>query len=173
MNDKIFYREIKADDAKSLLKLAENTIKEDIYSVISIEEFKYTIEEEKKWITSNITNANNICLIACNSNDEIIGSINIIQKDTIKLSSVSELDLNISKNYRNYGVGTKLLALALDRLKSKPNIKIVNLQVIKENERAIHLYKKFDFKINGIFVHYLKIGEKYSTLVNMYKNIAK
>ena len=58
------------------------------------------------------------------------------------------LAISLYKNYRNLGIGSKLLDLILRHLKSL-GYKRVSLGVSKENFHALHVYEKVGFEIIG------------------------
>lgn len=74
----ITIRDIQIKDAGDYLSFAKEILLEEKYSVTDIDDFKITIAEEEKWIEKIISNPNNILLLAINNN-EILGSISIIQ----------------------------------------------------------------------------------------------
>jgi ribosomal protein S18 acetylase RimI-like enzyme len=74
-----------------------------------------------------------------------------------------ELSMSVNKNYRNLGIGTKLLTSMLERLKQL-NYKQVSLSVDRRNF-AFRLYQKFDFEI----VH---SDEKSATMINRHLQLA-
>ena len=59
-----------------------------------------------------------------------------------KSSHVGELGIFIKKGYRDKGIGELMMQQAL-KYANKEGIKIVKLSVFANNDRAIHLYKKF------------------------------
>lgn len=64
----------------------------------------------------------------------------------------------VDKKYWEKGIGTKLLEFALKKLKDK---KRIDLEVTADNRRAISLYKKFNFKVEGILKKRVRRGRKY------------
>lgn len=72
-------------------------------------------------------------------NDLIIGYLNysiIYEKAEIN-------NIFILEQYRNQGIGSKLIEYLLEKCKICENI---TLEVRKDNERALRLYKKYGFK---------------------------
>lgn len=74
--------------------------------------------------------------------DEIIGFLTI---DTI-YERMELIQIEIDKQYQNKGYGQKLMDFMILEAK-KRNVENITLEVNKENEIAIHIYQKYDFKI--------------------------
>ncbi|MBN2729134.1 MAG: GNAT family N-acetyltransferase [Bacteroidales bacterium] len=157
--NKLVIREITIKDACNLLHFAKDILREDIYSFTSIEEFNYSEEEEKEWISNILKNKNNILLVVEQDGD-LIGNISITQSLTSKSSHVSELSINVDKKYRNKGIGKMMMDIALKKVAECSDIKKIVLQVFCTNERAISLYKKFGFKEEGIFKQHIKFNDE-------------
>lgn len=87
----------------------------------------------------------------------IIGFL-IMIKD--KRDRANLINLLIDATYRNRGWGSFLLEQALDRIRMDyPKIHTVVLNVKIGNTPAIHLYKKFNFKIVEKIEDYYQTGE--------------
>ncbi len=56
------------------------------------------------------------------------------------------LSISLYKEYRNHGIGSEMLRVILQHLKSA-GYKQISLSVNKENLHAVHVYKKIGFKI--------------------------
>ncbi|BAN94228.1 acetyl transferase [Streptococcus dysgalactiae subsp. equisimilis] len=55
----------------------------------------------------------------------------------------------VAEPYRGYGIGQLLLEVVLDWAQETPYIETLMLEVQVRNSRAIHLYKKYGFHIDG------------------------
>jgi len=72
--------------------------------------------------------------------------------------------IQIVPTFRGRGVGSHLLQYALDQIK-KDGKKLVTLEVVDANERAVNLYKNKKFKIYGNLPNsFIKDGKNYATL---------
>lgn len=111
----ITIRDIQIKDAGDYLSFAKEILLEEKYSVTDIDDFKITIAEEEKWIEKIISNPNNILLLAINNN-EILGSISIIQNTEKKTSHVAELSVHVKKKYRNNKIGRLLTSIRFKKL---------------------------------------------------------
>jgi RimJ/RimL family protein N-acetyltransferase len=57
--------------------------------------------------------------------------------------------MSIDKGWRDQGVGSKLMARAVEWAKGTGVVSRVELLVFTRNEMAIHLYQKFGFLVEG------------------------
>lgn len=83
--------------------------------------------------------------IVAKLNNEIVGFGGI----KVVLDSADIMNIVVKKNFRNLGIGTSILneiiALCLSL-----NLSSITLEVRKDNEYAISLYKNFDFETLGV-----------------------
>lgn len=90
-------------------------------------------------------------------NKKIIGFI-IVIKD--KKDRANLINFLIDKSYRNKGWGSFLLQHTLDRIKiNYPKINKIILNVNVDNSPAVHVYKKFDFRIADKIDNYYNNGD--------------
>ena len=66
-----------------------------------------------------------------------------------RLVHVAGLGVAVHDVYQDQGVGTALMEAAIDLADNWLNLKRLELDVCTDNERAIHLYKKFGFVVEG------------------------
>ena len=69
------------------------------------------------------------------------------------LDTADIMNIVVRKNFRNKGIGKKLLDFLLKEAK-KENIKVAFLEVNKDNLPALKLYKNLGFKEIGIRKNY-------------------
>ena len=82
-------------------------------------------------------------------NEHVIGWCDIIPKPFEGRDHVGILGMGILKEYRNKGIGTKLLLITMNHAKKINGIEKVELEVFKSNINAIKLYEKNGFVIEG------------------------
>jgi RimJ/RimL family protein N-acetyltransferase len=59
------------------------------------------------------------------------------------------LGISVRQGWRNQGVGSKLLAQAIEWVRQSGVITRIELYVYARNQAAIHLYEKFGFEVEG------------------------
>jgi len=69
--------------------------------------------------------------------------------------------MGVIAEYRGHGIGKALLQVALEKAKTQELTRI-ELDVREENHRAIELYKRFGFKIEGLKQNATRIDGIYS-----------
>ena len=80
--------------------------------------------------------------------DKVVGFINYYEiYDRIEIANFNVLDY-----FQNNGIGTKLINYVINKYKEK--YKNITLEVRKDNEKAIKLYKKVGFKEKAIRKNY-------------------
>jgi RimJ/RimL family protein N-acetyltransferase len=81
---------------------------------------------------------------------------------------VANLGMYIFKPYREKGIGTHMLAWMLDWAK-EADLGKITLAVLATNQRAIRLYQKFGFEVEGIRRKQYRIGNEYVDSILMAK----
>lgn len=80
--------------------------------------------------------------------DKVVGFINYYEiYDRIEIAN-----FNVLEYFQNHGIGTKLINYVIEKYKGK--CKNITLEVRKDNEKAIKLYKKVGFVENAIRKNY-------------------
>ena len=101
--------------------------------------------------------------------DKIIGSAQIAAGDLPTSLHRVNLGLGIYKEYRNIGLGQKLIHIIIDWCKNKPSIYWIDLGVFSGNNNAKIVFEKVGFKETGQiedawFIDGLSIGETLMTI---------
>lgn len=84
----------------------------------------------------------------------VIGNIGLEQFSRIRRSHAGGLGMGVAQAWQGKGVGSTLLAAALDIADNWMNLQRVELSVYNDNEAAIGLYRKFGFETEGLFRDY-------------------
>lgn len=83
--------------------------------------------------------------IVARLNNEVVGFGGI----KVVLDSADIMNIVVKKNFRNLGIGTSILNEII-ALCSSLNLSSITLEVRKDNEYAISLYKNFGFETLGV-----------------------
>lgn len=153
-------RSAEISDAENLLKTIQKYIVDSEYIPKISEEIKLTIQQEEEWINTFIQKENSLLLIAEYEN-EIIGNIDITGSSRTIMQHTGVIGMGMLKEWRNFGLGTELMNLAINWAKDNPILELLWLQVYCENELGVNLYRKMNFKDNGIIKNYFKKNGKY------------
>ena len=84
----------------------------------------------------------------------VIGNLGLEQFSRIRRSHAGSVGMAVSVAWQGKGVGSKLLATALDIVDNWMNLQRVELSVYADNDAAIGLYRKFGFETEGLLRDY-------------------
>ncbi len=91
----------------------------------------------------------------------IVGECSLHPKQFMSKSRhIVELGINIKKGFREIGIGNVMMDYMISWAKKKGFEKI-SLSVFSTNQRAVNIYKKFGFRIEGVKRKEFKIGGDY------------
>tara|TARA_B100001996_G_C18589849_1_gene565638 strand:+ start:566 stop:1036 length:471 start_codon:yes stop_codon:yes gene_type:complete len=152
------FRKLNTDDNKILSKL------------ISTEGFNYAEFLNIGWSEDQINeqlNKTTNFSYGIIYNDSLIS---FILGDLFNIEKISEYEIlliYVCKNFRNQGLGTKLLKKTEENIKC---LKKIYLEVAKNNTEAVSFYKKMNFKIFNSRKNYYLIENKKIEALLMSKN---
>lgn len=155
---KVIVRNAEINDATALVNLKFEITKEIIYMLRDPDEFHSTIDNELNRINEMLVNKNKIYLVA-EVQGEIVGTIDFETKLLRKIKHVGIIYMGIEENFRDMGIGSILLNTVIGWATSNPDIEKITLQVFSNNQRAIHLYKKLGFIMEGRCVKDMKFSD--------------
>lgn len=153
-------REVKASDAKSLLKHANQVATETIFLGREVGELDVSIEEEEKLITrwneSRLTN-----FIVCIVDGNVVASCIVSGREGRKrFSHIVTLGISVNKDFWGKGIGSKMMEEQIKYCQANAISKI-NLEVMTNNTSAIKLYQKYGFEIEGTNINAIRIDNKF------------
>ncbi len=166
----ILIRQAVSDDAKGLLELKLEYIKDTQTLPLFEHEYLNDIDEERDMIERYQSENNSIILLAV-SQDVIIGNIDLTGSWRKKMQHTGVIGMGIHSQWQNQGVGTLLLQNILDWSKESQILKTIWLEVYASNSSGIALYKKLGFKKCGILPNFFLEKEKYIDKIIMSANI--
>ena len=149
------------DDAPKIIEYMNALLQNsESYLEMSRGEFKHTVEEEKSFLDYAGKSGNSVFLLA-EDDGEIVGSLVCVGSERIKTKHNTMLGITVKEEYRNKGIGSRLLEFAINWAKETGVVKRIELHVFNTNGRAIHLYKKYGFTIEGEKQKAIKINDEY------------
>lgn len=119
----------------------------------------------KQIIKNDIESMCNLFLVA-EVNDRIVGFSRCEGNKLKRISHKVEFGVCVLKEYWGYGIGQHLLKEAVHWADAN-GIKKITLNVLETNEKAIKLYKKYRFEVEGILIKdkILSDGNYYNTIL--------
>ncbi|MDN3016077.1 GNAT family N-acetyltransferase [Paenibacillus sp. BSR1-1] len=164
-NLKYIVRSATESDAQNLSEVrlhvdgeTENLDREPGEAYIDEAGFKQIIKDDSE-------SMNNLFLVA-QANDRIVGFSRLEGSKLKRTSHKVEFGICVLKEYWGYGIGKNLLSESINRADTN-NIKKITLNVLETNEKAIELYKKYGFEVEGVLKRdkILSDGNYYNTIV--------
>jgi len=111
-------------------------------------EFNVSIKEEKEVISKHKESASKLFLIAC-IDEEIVSVLTFATENKKRKTHVGIFGITVKKDFWGLGIGNTMISELVEWAKSTKIIKKINLMVQTNNEKAINLYKKHGFEIEG------------------------
>ena len=108
----------------------------------------YTVEEERA-VLAEYAAADNAVFLVAEVAGEFVGELSCRGGTRSPMRHAVVLGMAVRAGWRNRGIGTALLSAALDWARGTGVVTRVELSVYEENARAIRLYEKFGFVIEG------------------------
>jgi putative acetyltransferase len=140
----------------------------EMYSSLSEETLRwamppYTREIIDRWM-NNLPHC--ITLVAVYG-DRIVGHATVFKSPHPRRKGVADFGIYIHQDFQNVGLGTAMVSKLLESAK-KERLHRLELGVIAENTRAVRLYKKFGFEVEGVSKDWYFGGDgKYHDFVAM------
>lgn len=112
------------------------------------------------------------CIFVAEIDRKLVGTIDFWNGYRKRIEHTGEFGMGVLPEYRDMGIGAKLIEVLLEWAKENPIIEKVKLGVFATNERAVHLYKKMGFVEEGRCVREVKMGDgTYIDVIEMYKDV--
>lgn len=141
-------------DAEGIFAVRKKTVSEQNYFVTITEEFKVDIESQKAKIFQNKQNGG-LNLVADDSG-RIVGFLTFKRNPLKRLNHTGSFGMGILEDYRNQGIGYKMLRNLIIWAKKQNGLEKICLGVLSTNERAIATYKKAGFEEEGREIRQIK-----------------
>lgn len=105
-------------------------------------------------------------LVACVAG-EVIGSLGLETTDRPRRRHVGQIGMGVRDDWQGRGVGTALMAAAIDLADNWLNLIRLELTVYTDNAAALALYQKFGFVVEGTLHAYAFRGGRYVDVLTM------
>ncbi|SDX07720.1 GNAT family N-acetyltransferase [Streptococcus equinus] len=141
----VIVEEAQLSDAKALVDLLSQVSQETDFVVA---ETILSQEDMEIFLERHLESVNEICLVV-RVGKELAGVLNVSSTSSPQTNHIGDIFIAVQEKYRGYGLGSLLMEVALDWACHTPVIRRLELTVQARNSRAVHLYKKFGFKIEA------------------------
>lgn len=167
---KMCIRKAEPGDASPIVKMSTQIGSETDNFTYGEDDFYFTEEQQKSFI-SNIGDKDNYLYIVGIVDNKIVATLSYLSSSRRRTMHRGELGIGVLKEYWGMGVGSHLMDYFFKWANSKAVVKKIDLEVREDNLRAINLYMKYGFKIEGRISRGMLIGGKYYDLYCMGKTI--
>ena len=163
------------DNRKALIRLQNvEEVTESLHIIdVVAKEGKYLMEDgvdqrRVDWTRKQLElNDDKVLYIVAEVDGSLVGNLDLVlYGGTPKTEHVRYLDMAILDRYRSIGVGSALMDYCIEWARNKGLEKII-LEVFSSNVRAINLYKKFGFIIEGTNRGAVKLFGKTVDIIQM------
>jgi len=137
------FDQLREQDLPQLIPVFNSIIQEGIY--FHRNEGLPDLETARRWYQDRVK-AGLIFMVARVSN-QLVGGASL-EPGRGKASHIATLGIYLRKEFRNIGIGTRLMKAIIQTARER-NFEIIKLKVFASNKRAIRLYKKFGFQECG------------------------
>lgn len=142
-------RPAEINDAKGCLEcFLQLTQETDFLLYTRAEAEIYDVAAETVFIASHLDHPGHLFLVA-DVEGEIVGSLTLQQHKFRKQHHIAMLGIAVLHKYWNMGIGRRLLTAAIRWVEEHPVIAVIYFEVLSTNERAIQLYRNFNFTEHG------------------------
>jgi RimJ/RimL family protein N-acetyltransferase len=167
MDNTYIIREAVSDDAEKMISYLNLVGGESDNLLHGKNEFNVPIEGVKRKLAMSKESQNSIVLIAL-ENEQIIARAELDGYYPARIRHRAKFSISVRKDYWNQGIGTEMLKRIFEQAK-KMDLRIIELEVISDNERAINLYHKMGFADIGIYKDYFYVNEMFKDALVMQK----
>ena len=169
MEDTYIIREAVPDDAENMISYLNQVGGESDYLLYGENEFNVPIEGVKRKLAMSKDSQNSIVLIALEK-EKIIARAEIDGYYPARIRHRAKFSISVKKEYWNQGIGTEMIKRIVEQAK-KMKLRVIELEVISDNVRGIHLYHKMGFIDIGIYKEYFYVNGMFKDAVVMQKII--
>ncbi|WP_165312949.1 GNAT family N-acetyltransferase [Vibrio ziniensis] len=135
-------RRAEPSDAKAIKKIYE--CKNAYSSTLQLPHPSLTLWEKR---TTDVPD--NVYVYVALVDGEIVGNLGFEVCTSPRRRHVASFGMGVKDDVQGRGVGSALLSTVVDLADNWLNLKRIELTVYSDNDRAINLYKKFGFAIEG------------------------
>ncbi|MGE5589584.1 MAG: N-acetyltransferase family protein [Bacillota bacterium] len=145
-------RPVTLDDAAESVAIVRQAAEEGIYLLVEPEMVR-TAEEQREYLRQ--LHPDDLFLVT-EVDGHVVGQVDAYRGRWGKIRHTADIGLVIAQDYRNLGIGRRLLQ-AVDRWARESGLLKLSLGVFSSNDRAIHLYRGCGFQVEGVRSRHLYV----------------
>jgi RimJ/RimL family protein N-acetyltransferase len=155
----LIIRPVQEDDAEAFLTLSNRLDEETAFRLLEPGERRSTVEEQRE-IIGRVQSTENHAILVAERDGQLVGYIAAIGGKYRRNKHGVHVVVAVLQTCSGQGIGTKLFE-ALETWARRYRIHRLELTVMVHNERAIGLYKRLGFKVEGRKRHSLLVDGSY------------
>ncbi len=152
-------RAITESDAEQFLLLSKALDEETQFMMLEPGERTTTVEEQTQRIR-NLLSQDNQMIFVVERENQLVGYLGALGGNYRRNHDCAHVVIGIRQDFAGQGIGKSLFE-ALEKWALDRKLHRLELTVMSHNERAIHLYQKMGFKIEGTKKHSLLVNGRY------------
>ena len=157
-----------AKDAAAMIEYLKQIGGETDNLTFGSEGLPITLESEEAYL-KQLENSSNDVIFVAKAEGKIVGDASL-NRLVRRMSHRGDLGIAVIKEYWNQGIGSQLMNRILEFAKEN-SFEIIDLQVRRDNLRAIHLYERYGFKKMGTHPAFFEINQEYVPFDYMYLEV--
>jgi ribosomal protein S18 acetylase RimI-like enzyme len=123
-----------------------------------------SLDSARQFVLSNIEN--DVPQFVALLGEEVIGWCDVSPMTEEGFAHCGRLGMGVHQDFRGQGIGTQLLAQAMQKSREK-GLERIELEVYGSNESAIKFYERAGFVVEGVKKKGRKLDGEYDDLVQM------
>lgn len=136
-------------DAPQIVKYLKENQDRYRYMISRTDEMNLTPDYEKKMIKLHAQRENCLFLVAV-ADREVVGVLNFVGGSRLRDRHDGEFGVSVHNELFSMGIGRKLVSYLLNWARENTVLKRVTLFVMNDNKRALEMYKRLGFQIEGV-----------------------
>ena len=144
----LLIREAVVEDARAVLDYVEDISGESNFLSFGPGEFELTEAEEENVLRKYRESDNQLYILGLIDNT-IVAALSFSVGRRPRVRHSGEFSMSVRKQYWGLGIGSLMLDTLIDWARGTRTVKKINLRVRTDNQRAIALYKRKGFVIEG------------------------
>ncbi|HAE43202.1 MAG TPA: N-acetyltransferase [Clostridiales bacterium] len=165
-NMEFIIREATKTDAKALIDYLDKIAQESDFLSFGIGELNITLEKEETFLENSYNQDNSLMALVMHG-ERIIGTASMAGGIKPRFRHVGEMGISVIKAYWGKGIGEKMIDYMVGWSKQTAIIRKINLYVRSDNVRALNLYKKTGFEVEGAVRRDMLIGNEFYDSIMM------
>lgn len=153
-------REATGADAAAAIEYLEEIGGESDFLTFGAGEFGKTVAYEEEFFEAQRTSETGLALVAMDdASGRVLGQLTFMTGVRWRMRHSGDFGVSVRQEVWGEGIGRKLTTMLMDWVAHHPVVRKINLAVRVDNERAIALYKKLGFEVEGRLVKIMRMPD--------------